>query len=173
MKKNNAMKWGAAAAVLLGVGVVAAGSAQAGEEDDAAGKGLQDSGVRHGIRYKGCEHFELVDPDAVEAWGRSNAWRFAKWAVRLDEVRADPEPAIVEAMQALFPECSWPPGDGVTFGPERIGWREAMALAKAGVQDMDFAFPDATAAAAGITGLTLRRVLTARRRVRPMGVRRW
>lgn len=66
---RTSVKWGIAAAVLLGLGVAVVGSASAAEEDPSKGKGLQDTGVRHGVRYEGCGHFELVDYDAVEAWG--------------------------------------------------------------------------------------------------------
>ena len=100
MKTSNVVKWSVGAAVLLGLGAIALGSASAAQEDDdAKDEGLDDTGTRHGIRYEGCRHFELVDPDAVQTWGRSNAWRFAKWLPKLDELRANPEPAILEAME--------------------------------------------------------------------------
>ncbi len=134
------MKWGIGAAVLLGLGVVAVGSkSAAAEEDPNKGKGLQDTGVRHGIRYEGCGHFELVDYDAVEAWGIDNKWKFAKWALKLDELRANPEPAINEAMGVMFPECPWPPPSSTTFGPQRLPWAEAMALAKEAMANLDLA----------------------------------
>lgn len=161
MKTDDRLKWGVAAVVVLGLGLLAtAGAAQASEgENEDEGKGLADSGVRHGIRYEGCKHFELVDPDAVEAWAIDNSWQFAKWALRLDELRANPEPAIVEALAMLFPECTWPPGKAVTFGTTRVGWVEAMALAKEAVQDFDFAVADPVAAGPGIAGMLLRRAL--------------
>lgn len=134
------VKWGIAAAVLLGLGVAVVGSkSAAAEEDPNKGKGLQDTGVRHGIRYEGCGHFELVDYDAVEAWGIENKWKFAKWALKLDELRANPEPAITEAMGVMFPECPWPPPSSTTFGPQRLPWAEAMALAKEAVANLDMA----------------------------------
>ncbi|MCX4244220.1 hypothetical protein OEB96_26560 [Paraliomyxa miuraensis] len=160
------MKWGIAAAVLLGVGVVAVGTASAATEEDDPnkGKGLQDSGVRHGIRYEGCDHFEWVDPDAVEAWGIDNKLKFAKWALKLDELRTNPEPAIVEALTLLFPECSWPPPSTTTFGPEKMGWTEAMALAKEAIAGLDLAVsmdePNGAAAAASwLVRLGLQRAL--------------
>lgn len=137
---RTSVKWGIAAAVLLGLGVAVVGSASAAaEEDPNKGKGLQDTGVRHGIRYEGCGHFELVDYDAVEAWGIENKWKFAKWALKLDELRANPEPAITEAMGVMFPECPWPPPSSTTFGPQRLPWTEAMALAKEAMAGLDLA----------------------------------
>ena len=137
------VKWGIAAAVLVGVGVVALGSgasaATGDEPDDGEKKGLQDTGVRHGIRYEGCDHFELVDQDAVEAWGMDHKWELGHWALKLDELKANPEPAIAEAMELMFPECSWPPPSTTTFGPERIGWKEAMVLAKDALAGFDLA----------------------------------
>ena len=169
------VKWCIAAAVLLGLGVAVVGSASAAaEEDPNAGKGLQDTGVRHGVRYEGCGHFELVDYDAVEAWGIENKWRFAKWALRLDELRADPEPAITEAMGMLFPECPWPPPSSTTFGPQRVPWAETMAMAKEAVANLDMAgasggaggSSEATAASVVMqaVGLGLRAQPMARRR---------
>lgn len=137
---RTSVKWGIAAAVLLGLGVAVVGSqSAAAEEDPNKGKGLQDTGVRHGIRYEGCGHFELVDYDAVEAWGIENKWKFAKWALKLDELRANPEPAITEAMGVMFPECPWPPPSSTTFGPQRLPWAEAMALAKEAMANLDLA----------------------------------
>lgn len=162
---KTSVKWGIAAAVLVGVGVVAMGTASAATEDEPGeGKGLQDSGVRHGIRYEGCDHFELVDQGAVEAWGTDNKWKFAKWAFKLDELKANPEPAIVDAMTMLFPECPWPPPSTTTFGPERQGWTEAMALAKEAIAGLDFAMstsqPGGTSSAASwLVRLGLRRAL--------------
>ncbi len=138
---SNAWKWGLGAVALLGVGVVAAGSAAASDDTDGGkthdGPGLDGGGVRHGIRYEGCAHFELVDADAVEAWGRDNAWRLAEWAFKLDAVRQDPEPAIIDAMTLLFPECPWPPESSTTFGPQRVGWEQAMAFAREAVAELD------------------------------------
>lgn len=131
---KSSAKWGLALGglALVVVGVAVASSAAAAESPDA-GKGLAgQSGVRHGIRFEGCSHFELADPDAVEAWVRSNAWKFAGYLLDVDAVRANPEPLMVDAMQMLFPECSWPPPprSPSTFGPERVGWSEAVAAAK-------------------------------------------
>ncbi|MCX4240192.1 hypothetical protein [Paraliomyxa miuraensis] len=163
---KTSVKWGIAAAALLGVGVLAMGTASAAteeEEDPNAGKGLKDSGVRHGIRYEGCDHFDVVDPDAIEAWGIENKWKFAKWALKLDELRANPEPAIVEALTMLFPECTWPAPSTTTFGPEKMGWTEAMAMAKEAVANLDLAVSGgadgATAAAGWLLRLGLQRAL--------------
>lgn len=155
---RTSVKMGIAAAVLLGVGVAVAGTASAAaEEDPNKGKGLDDTGVRHGVQYEGCGHFELVDPDAIEAWGRSNALRFAKWALKMDELRADPEPAIIDAMGMLFPECPWPPPSSTTFGPERTGWAETMVLAKEAIANLDLAGggPGDGSAAAGVVARAL------------------
>ncbi|MCX4239167.1 hypothetical protein [Paraliomyxa miuraensis] len=154
---KTSVKWGIAAAVVLGVGVVAMGSASAATEDDPnKGKGLQDSGVRHGIRYEGCDHFELVDPDAIEAWGIDNKLKFAKWALKLDELKANPEPAIVEALTLLFPECPWPAPSTTTFGPEKMGWTEAMAMAKEAIANLDLAVSGGTDGATAAAGWLLR-----------------
>lgn len=153
MRKS--VKWGIAAAVVLGLGLAGTASASAVTEDDPnKGKGLDDTGERHGIRYEGCNHFELVDPDAVEAWGRSNSWRFAKWALKLDELRANPEPAIVEAMTVLFPECPWPSPSSTTFGPQRLPWAEAMVMAKEALANLDMAGGGDPAASGSATGAT-------------------
>lgn len=71
--------------------------------------------------------------------GIENKWRFAKWALKLDELRADPEPAITEAMGMMFPECPWPPPSSTTFGPQRLPWVEAMAMAKEAMAGLDLA----------------------------------
>ncbi|MCA9650655.1 MAG: hypothetical protein KC501_12140 [Myxococcales bacterium] len=141
MKTKTMMMWGVGAAALVGLGLAVVGTARAdeGSGDNTKDDGPQKSEVRHGIRHEGCNHFELVDPDAIEAWGRDNAWRFSKWILSLDELRADPEPAIVDAMELLFPECPWPPPRTTTFQAERISWTEAMTMAKEAVATMDLA----------------------------------
>ncbi len=153
MNNQCSLKLGVAAAVLLGLGLATAGAASAATDDDEGkGKGLDDEGVRHGVRYEGCRHFELVDPDALESWAMDNSWHFAQWVTRLDELRANPEPAIVDAMTMLFPECPWPPPPATTFGPQRNDWTEAMASATEAAADFDLAgdptgaSPPATAA---------------------------
>ena len=65
--------------------------------------------------------------------------RFAKWLPKLDELRANPEPAILEAMELLFPECPWPPASGTTFGPDRLTWTDAMAAATEAIRVYDLA----------------------------------
>lgn len=174
MKSGNAMKWGLAIAV-LGIGALAAGSANAaGDDKDDNGNNGDDNnnnntrgggdaptteefdevGVRHGIRFEGCRHFELVDADATEAWGINNAWEFRQWAFSLDELRANPEPAVLKALGLLFPECPWPPPATTTFGPERVGWADAMATVKTVAADLDLAGgaePSSAVASSAIT----------------------
>ena len=149
MKTKTMLIWGVGAAAAVGLGLAMIGTARAGEGSGGSGKDDEGNGkdddspptseVRHGISHEGCNHFEVVDPDAVEAWARDNAWHFATWALRLDEVRANPEPAIVDALTLLFPECSWPPPASTTFEPERYSWTEAMAKAKEMASTMDMA----------------------------------
>ena len=105
MKTKTMMMWGVGAAALVGLGLAVVGTARADEGSGSSGDDPKDDGppkseVRHGIRHEGCNHFELVDPDAIEAWARDNAWRFSKWILRLDELRQDPEPGIVDAPTA-------------------------------------------------------------------------
>ena len=142
-------KIGIAAVTVLVLGVVVAGTAAAASEDASPnkGKGLTETGVRNGIRYEGCSHFELEDYDAVKAWAMANKWKFAKWVLRLDEVRANPEAAVTEALALMFPECSWPPPPETTFGPERVGWSTAMEAAKQAVAGLDMAGPGLSAPA--------------------------
>lgn len=142
MKTKTMMLWGVGTAALVGLGLAMVGTARAAADDEDT----PPSGVRHGIRHDGCEHFELVDPHAVDAWARDNAWRFATWLLRLDELRADPEPAIVDALSVLFPECPWPPPASTTFEPQRLSWDEAMAQAKEAVASMDLAPAPGTSA---------------------------
>ena len=171
MKRSNMVKWGLATAALVSLGMAALGSASAAEDDDQGedDQGLEGTGIRHGIRYEGCNHFELVGPDAVEAWGHNNAWRFAKWLPKLDQLRANPEPAIIEAMELLFPECSWPPPVSTTFAPERLSWADAMAAATEAVQTLDL---DASAGVDqgpyGIAGSVVGRVLAFGLRAQPL-----
>ncbi|MCH9682872.1 MAG: hypothetical protein K0V04_15655 [Deltaproteobacteria bacterium] len=138
---SNAWKWGLGAAALLGVGVLAVGSASASSNTDSGGEvpGLSGTGVRHGIKYEGCSHFELADANAIEAWGLDNKLRFIKWATKVDELRADPEPLVLDIMAALFPECPWPPGPSTTFTPQRVPWADAMAQAREAAANFDFA----------------------------------
>ena len=172
MKTKTMLMWGVGAAAAVGLGLAMIGNARAGNDsggskDDGNGNGGGGDGnddtpviseVRHGIRHEGCKHFEVVDPDAVEAWARDNAWHFATWALRLDEVRANPEPAIVDALTLLFPECSWPPPASTTFEAQRYSWTEAMAMAKQMAATMDMAaapgVPSQDAAGAFIGHLT-------------------
>ena len=162
MKTKTMLIWGVGAAAAVGVGLaMIGGTARAGEGPGGSGKDDEGNGkddgpptseVRHGVRHEGCDHFEVVDPDAVEAWARDNAWHFATWALRLDELRANPEPAIVDALTLLFPECSWPPPAGTTFEAQRYSWTEAMAMAKQMAATMDLAPAPGTSsdAAAGV-----------------------
>ncbi|MCH9686030.1 MAG: hypothetical protein K0V04_31635 [Deltaproteobacteria bacterium] len=144
---SNAWKWGIGAAALLGVGVLAVGSAAASTNDSpgggtgsgGTGPGLSGTGVRHGIKYDGCSHFELADADAVEAWALDNKLRFIKWATKLDEVRANPEPLVLDIMSALFPECPWPPAPSTTFTPQRVSWAETMTQVREAASDFDLA----------------------------------
>ena len=152
MKTKTMLIWGIGGAAAVGLGLAMMGTARA--EDDPEGSKDDDndgdttSAVRHGIRHEGCDHFELVDPDAIEAWARDNAWRFSKWLLRLDELRQDPEPGIVDALSVLFPECTWPPPSTTTFEAQRYSWDEAMAQARAAAASMDLAPAPGTSATA-------------------------
>ncbi|MEX1362291.1 MAG: hypothetical protein AB1Z98_04150 [Nannocystaceae bacterium] len=146
MKTKTMMMWGLGAAVLGGLGLAMIGTANAGDDsggpsndDEGNGDAPEASKVRHGIRHEGCTHFELVDPQALEGWAMDNAWRFSKWILSLDELRADPEPAIIDALGVMFPECSWPPPAGTTFEAQRYTWDEAMVMAKQAASTMDLA----------------------------------
>ena len=143
MKTKTMMMWGVGAAALVGLGLAAVGTARAegsgSSGDDSKDDGPPKSEVRHGIRHEGCDHFEVVDPQALEGWAMDNAWRFARWALKVDELRANPEPAIIDALAVLFPECTWPPPEGTTFEPARYSWTEAMAMAKEAAATIDLA----------------------------------
>lgn len=122
--------------IVMGVGtaslaLIAKTAFAAGSSGPSPASGA--SGVRSGIAYDGCKHFELADQTALVEWGTANAWRFLGYD--LDEVKADPEPILVDGLQTLFPECPWPPRDDATFGPERISWSQALAQAKAAVAE--------------------------------------
>lgn len=137
MKKSTMWGIGLGALVVVVAGVALASTATASEASPDAGKGLTETGVRHGIRYEGCSHFELEDFEAVKAWASEHKWAVVKWVTKLDELRENPEPAVVEAFTKLFPECPWPPAPGTTFGPERSTWPEAMEMAKQALANVD------------------------------------
>ncbi|MCH9685887.1 MAG: hypothetical protein K0V04_30920, partial [Deltaproteobacteria bacterium] len=145
---------------------------QSTEDNGGEDATLEGNGVRHGIRYEGCTHFELFDADAVEAWALDNKWRFAKWALKLDEVRSNPEPAVLDALSTLFPDCPWPPMPSATFGPERVGWEEAMAITRQAIAEMDLAGTAASKPGTDESGRELARVLMLGLRARPPGGQR-
>jgi hypothetical protein len=87
-------------------------------------------GVRYGIRYEGCRHFELVDQEAVVSFFKANALRFAGLLAKgKDGILADTAGAAVEVLSVMFPDCPWPPAEGTTFGPERLSWSQALERA--------------------------------------------
>ncbi len=178
---SNAWKWGLGAVALLGVGVLATGSASAsttttggggtGPGAGGEGPGLSGTGVRHGIKYEGCSHFELVNADAAEAWALDNKLRFIKWATKVDEIRANPEPLVLDIMSALFPECPWPPAPSTTFNPRRVSWIEAMAEARKAAANIDLAGggPGSSASSADVE---FARLFALALRGQPLGARR-
>lgn len=95
--------------------------------------GKPGTGVRHGVRFQGCEHFDLIDEDEARAWWSTNQWRFAAWILRIDDIAEDPEPFLVDVARTVFPECPWPPAKGTTFGPQRMSWADLKSEAATAV----------------------------------------
>lgn len=125
---SSGWKWlGLGLVALVGVGLARSASATPSEGE---GEGLTGDGVRHGIAYEGCNHFELQDFEAAKKWGEDNRLSFISWVTKIDEIKEDPEPIILDVMRKLFPECPWPPAAETTFGPERQSFAEAVAQAK-------------------------------------------
>lgn len=167
MKTSTKWAIGLTAVVVLGGVLLASGTATAA----APPTGMKDSGVRHGIRYEGCDHFDVADPAAIEAWARDNALSFAKYLLKIDEIRANPEPAIVEALQKIFPECPWPPPPTTTFGADKKSWSEAMVAATEAAANFDLASAGNAAVRSAATppsGLLISRILSFGVRARPM-----
>lgn len=82
--------------------------------------------IRHGVAYEGCDHFDLVDKAAAEEWVKSQTMLMLSLAPMLPTARENPEPLAVKLLEALFPNCTWPPPAGTTFGPQRKGWSAMM-----------------------------------------------
>lgn len=106
--------------------------------------------IRHGVAYEGCEHFEIVDRDAVEAWIRDQPMLIISLAPRLSSARENPAPLAEAVLKELFPLCTWPPPDATTFGPQRKGWDAIMEEVRGSIgSGMDSsAEPGASAAGA-------------------------
>lgn len=120
------LKW------ILGLGVVGGGVALfAGSAGASTPTGPDPSkggeGVRAGIRYEGCSHFELVDIEAAKAWGLANALALqARIGLKsVADLREDPEVAVQAFFGLAFPECDGP--EDATFGPERRTYVETLA----------------------------------------------
>ncbi|MCH9680369.1 MAG: hypothetical protein K0V04_02960 [Deltaproteobacteria bacterium] len=115
------------------VGIVAVASiASAKDDPKAADKPDPDTPdkperkIRHGIAHEGCDHFEVVDEAAIKAWGMDNKLTLMPWVLKMASVKKDPEPALVELLGVVFPECSWPPPAATTFGPQRGTWGQTV-----------------------------------------------
>lgn len=141
---TNGWKWALGLTAVGAIALIATTAAAATSEPDKDDEDkrpdpneFNETGVRHGVRFEGCRHFEPIDEAEIRSWALSNTFSLGRWLTRMSEIKENPEPFLVEAAELLFPECPWPPAPEATFGPNRVPWATAVQQAKAGIASFD------------------------------------